>query len=111
MKATTAKALGDLVAQMGALAEDMNHTAAGIAPKPATRAAEILAAYRNGERAPVEGPFTYVEALALVRLNERLLTALRDIVSVPSGTGAKALRAYTKAHYNACAAIAEAEAE
>jgi hypothetical protein len=111
VKVKTAETLADIAVQMSALAEDMRRTTGGLFPKPTTAAAATLEAYRNGERTPVEGPFTYVEALALVKLNERLLTALKDVVSIPHGSGSKTLQARTKAHYNACAVIAEAEAD
>jgi hypothetical protein len=111
VKAKTAETLAGITGQMSALAEDMRRTTGGLFPKPTMAAAATLEAYRNGERVPVEGPFTYVEALALVTLNKRLLDALKDIVSIPHGSGAKTLQARSKAHYNACAIIAEAEAE
>lgn len=111
MKAKVAEALTDIAGQMSALADDMRRTVGVLKPQAATPAGRILEAYRDGYRAPVQGPLTYGEALALVRQNERLLAALKDVVNVPCGSGAKTLRARIKAHYNACAVIAEAEAE
>lgn len=73
------------------------------------KASQILKSYRAGERAPVQGPFTYIEALGLVAINEKLLTALKDLDAVPFGSGAATLRIRTRAHYNAVALIAEME--
>ncbi|MDP3841071.1 MAG: hypothetical protein Q8Q81_00545 [Oxalobacteraceae bacterium] len=73
-------------------------------------AREILQQYRDGERTPVPGPFTYVEALGLVTVNQKLLAALKELASVPFGSGAETLRTKTRAHYNAINVIAETEA-
>lgn len=69
----------------------------------------ILEQYRNGERAPVPGPLTYEEALALVTILGRLQAALKDLMAVPFGSDAATMRTKTKAHYVACAALADAE--
>lgn len=106
MTSRTSKELAGLAMQMTALAADMRSTCAGVATKAATPAGKILQAYRHGERKPVEGPLTYVEALAMVNLNERMLTALKDLVDVP---GTRALQARALAHYNAVTLIAEIE--
>lgn len=74
-------------------------------------AIKILEQYRDGERMPVRGPFTYAQALTLVALNDKLLTALKELTNVPFGSGAATLRAKSLAHYNAINVIVEAEAE
>lgn len=74
------------------------------------RAKQILEQYRDGNRIPVRGPFTYAEASALVALNDKLLAALKELINVPFGSGAAALRAKSLAHYSALNVIVETEA-
>jgi hypothetical protein len=73
------------------------------------KATEILEQYRHGERQALRGPLTYDEAHSVVSLNERMLAALKELVSVPHGSGAKALQARMKARCRADAVIADAE--
>lgn len=68
-------------------------------------AQHILKDYIDGRRKPVQGPFTYVEALGLVAVNEQLLDALKDLVAIPFGSGTTQLLTKIKAHHNAHAAI------
>ncbi|OFJ46412.1 hypothetical protein BA896_021910 [Janthinobacterium lividum] len=68
-------------------------------------AQQILEHYRSGERKPVLGPLTYVEALGLLVVNEKLLDALKGLVAVPFGSGAALLQAKIKAHHAAHVAL------
>lgn len=65
----------------------------------------IFAQYLSGERLPVIGPFTHVEAVGLLSIQATLLTALRGLVAVPMGSGAKLLQEKIKAHHNGHIAI------
>lgn len=72
----------------------------------------LMEAYQNGERKPVLGPLDYLQALSLVQMNRRLMSSLAELVRVnqiaPDGTQQPvAVRA--KAHYEACAVLAQAE--
>jgi hypothetical protein len=64
-------------------------------------AGHILEQYRAGERPPVLGPFTHIEAIGLVSIHEKLLTALTDLVKVPTCSGVELLQAKLTAHHNA----------
>lgn len=65
----------------------------------------IFAAYMNGERAPVQGPFTGIEALGLLSVQETMLTALRAMVAAPIGSGVEQLQQKISAHLGAHLAI------
>lgn len=67
--------------------------------------ADILKQYCDGEREPVPGPLTYVEALALVKISHKLLESLKETAEALHGMADK-----RAAYYNAWAMIAEAEA-
>jgi hypothetical protein len=64
-------------------------------------AMEILEQFVSGERKPVLGPFTHIEAVGLVSINEKLLDALKGMVAVPLGSGAGRLQAKLLAHHKA----------
>lgn len=64
-------------------------------------ATHILEQYISGDRPPVTGPFTHIEALGLVSIHEKLLTALTDLVAVPTCSGVELLQAKLTAHHNA----------
>jgi hypothetical protein len=68
-------------------------------------AQEILEQFVSGERQPVLGPFTHIEAIGLVSINEKLLDALKGMVAVPLGTGAQLLQTKLLAHHKAHQAI------
>jgi hypothetical protein len=69
-------------------------------------ATRILAAYREGERKPVEGPLTYAEALELAQTRDRLLDALKEVLEMLPRPVPRDQRS---AFLNACATAAEAE--
>lgn len=66
---------------------------------------EILEAFASGEREPVLGPFTHIEAVGLVSIHDKLLDALKGLVAVPLGNGAQLLSAKLLAHHKAHRAI------
>lgn len=66
---------------------------------------DLLEKYLSGERAPVQGPLTYVEVVGLQSIHDKLLAALLGMVAVPSGTGVTLLQAKLKAHHEAHLAI------
>lgn len=70
-----------------------------------TGAREILELFMSGERPPVSGPFTHIEAIGLVSINEKLLDALKAMVAVPLGSGPQLLQAKLLAHRKAHEAI------
>lgn len=73
-------------------------------------ASEILATYRDGKREPVIGPFTYVEALGLVTINQKLQAALKALTEAQNGKADSAADEKRRAaHYNACALLSELE--
>jgi hypothetical protein len=66
---------------------------------------EIYAQYLSGERAPVAGPFTHVEAAGLLAVQAKMLTALKGLVAVPVGAGVALLQQKIMAHHQAHIAI------
>ena len=65
----------------------------------------IFAAYMSGERAPVAGPYTGIEALGLLSVQQTMLTALRALVAAPIGSGVQLLQQKIAAHHGAHLAI------
>jgi hypothetical protein len=70
-----------------------------------TGAREILEQFMSGDRRPVLGPFTHVEAVGLVVINEKLLDALKGMIAVPLGSGVGLLQAKLLAHRRAHEAV------
>lgn len=62
---------------------------------------EILELFMSGERQPVSGPFTYVEAVGLVSIHDKLLAALQGLLRPTIGTGCQQLQAKLAAHHQA----------
>jgi hypothetical protein len=65
----------------------------------------IFNQYLSGERRPVQGPFTHIEALGLLSIQTKMLMALRGLVAVNSGSGVQLLQQKIKAHHAAHIAI------
>lgn len=66
---------------------------------------EIYAQFLSGERPPVAGPFTHIEAAGLLAVQAKMLAALKGLVAVPVGAGAQLLQQKILAHHNGHLAI------
>lgn len=66
---------------------------------------QIFKQYLSGERAPVLGPFTHIEAIGLLSIHAKMLDALRGLVAVPIGAGIMLLQQKITAHHAAHIAI------
>lgn len=76
-----------------------------------TGAIDIFNQYLSGERAPVKGPFTHIEAVGLLSVQAKMLAALRGLVAVPIGSGVTLLQQKIKAHHEGHLAIKLAQNE